>query len=107
VTGLRTRQEAFPAETFRYGGGTSCAYGMPVIKSLTVSLQVLGQDHVTWFTIKGSTFKKGPSAASPDHGAKRRLRLPMLGHAAEEESALLLRPCLRSPRAQASPASQS
>jgi hypothetical protein len=50
--------------TMDYGGGTSSAGGVGV-KTLTISVQVLGQDGRTWYTITGSTFTAGPIAGNP------------------------------------------
>jgi hypothetical protein len=50
--------------TQTYGGGTSCAGGVGT-KALTISVQVLGQDGRTWYTITGSTFTAGPIAGNP------------------------------------------
>jgi hypothetical protein len=60
-----------------YGGGTSCASGVGV-KTLTVSLQVLGQDGRTWYTINGSTVTAGPTSANPLRTIKT--RPAYLGH---------------------------
>ena len=48
----------------KYGGGTSCVYGLGR-KKLTISDQVLGQSGHTWYTIKGSKFTTRPTDGSP------------------------------------------
>lgn len=60
-----------------YGGGTSCTNGVGV-KTLTVSLQVLGQDGRTWYTIAGSAFTAGPTSGNPLRMARN--RAAYLGH---------------------------
>jgi hypothetical protein len=47
-----------------YGGGVSCASGVGQ-KTLTISVQVLGQDGHKWYTISGSTFIAGPTGGNP------------------------------------------
>ena len=60
-----------------YGAGTSCIDGLGT-KSLSVSLQVLGQDGHTWYTISGSSFTAGPTTRNPLRA--RRTRAAYLGH---------------------------
>lgn len=50
----------------RYGAGTSCQGGVGN-KRLSVSDQVLGPDHKTWFTITGSTVNLRFSSSNPIH----------------------------------------
>src|SRR5690348_4441322 len=50
--------------TMDYGAGTSSAHGVGV-KTLTVSVQVLGQDGRTWYTLTGSRSTGGPASGNP------------------------------------------
>jgi hypothetical protein len=50
--------------TMAYGGGTSSARGVGV-KTLTISVQVLGQDGRTWYTTTGSKSTGGPISGNP------------------------------------------
>jgi hypothetical protein len=50
--------------TMDYGGGTSSTRGVGV-KMLTISVQVLGQNGRSWYTITGSTFTSGPTSGNP------------------------------------------
>ena len=50
--------------TMDYGGGTSSARGVGM-KTLAISVQVLGQDGRTWYTITGSTSAGGPISGNP------------------------------------------
>ena len=62
-----------------YSGGTSCAGGVG-LKKMVLSLQVLGPDHVRWWTLTGSTFVAGPSRRNPVR-AEAPYRQVVHGHA--------------------------
>jgi hypothetical protein len=57
--------------TMAYGGGTSVVRGLGV-KTLTMSVQVLGPDGRTWYTITGSNSTGGPISGNPLRMAKSR-----------------------------------
>ena len=60
VTAYGPTFHSYPREWRRdYGAGTSCAEGV-VVKTVTVSDQLLGPDQHTWYTITGSTVAYGP-----------------------------------------------
>jgi hypothetical protein len=50
--------------TMDYGAGTSVTRGLGS-KTLTISVQVLGQDGRTWYTIMGSNSTSGPITGNP------------------------------------------
>jgi hypothetical protein len=62
-----------------YSGGTSCAGGVG-LKKLVLSLQILGPDHVRWWTITGSTVVAGPSGRNTVR-AEAPYRQLVTGHA--------------------------
>ena len=60
-----------------YGGGISSNRGVGT-KTLTISVQVLGRDGRTWYTITGSTSTGGPVSGNPLRLASN--RPAFLGH---------------------------